>query len=431
METFDENQMKDAINVAILREDFPILKRKVNNAPLVYLDNAATTQKPRQVVESISEMYYTSNANVHRGTHELSMIATRHHEDAREAVRNFIHARDVSEIVFTRGTTESINLVARTYGDEFMREGDEIIVSVMEHHSNIVPWQQLAQRKGIKIKVIPINFNGELSMEKYEKLFTDRTRLVCVTHVSNVLGTINPVAKMAQIAHKYNVPILLDGAQAMAHMKVDVQAIDADFYAFSSHKMYGPTGVGVLYGKEKWLDRMPVYQGGGEMIERVTFEKTTYNKLPYKFEAGTPDYIGTAALAKAIAYIERIGIDHITAYEQKLTAFAYKCLNEIEGMQLYGHPENRAGIFSFTIHGIHSSDIGTMLDKMGFAVRVGHLCAQPLLQHLGQESMVRASLSFYNTTDEVGSLKDSLVAIQEMLNGFSHKPRKRLKNPME
>ncbi|MDR3119246.1 MAG: cysteine desulfurase [Mediterranea sp.] len=397
------------------RADFPILQREVYGKPLIYLDNAATTQKPRQVVEAIVDGYYSTNANVHRGVHFLSQQATELHEESRSAVRKFINARNSHEVIFTRGTTESINLLAHSFGEAFMREGDEVILSVMEHHSNIVPWQLLAARKKTGIKVIPVNSKGELQPDEYEKLFTlGRTKLVSVAHVSNVLGTINPVSEIIRIAHEHQVPVLLDGAQATPHLSVDVQELDVDFYAFSGHKMYGPTGVGVLYGKEEWLDRLPPYQGGGEMIEHVGFDRTTFNTLPFKFEAGTPDYIGTSALAKAIAYITTIGIDNIAVHERELTAYATRRLSAIDGLRIYGQSEQKSSVLSFLLGRIHPFDTGTLLDHLGIAVRTGHHCAQPLMQHLGIEGTVRASFALYNTTEEIDALAEALERIQKM-----------------
>ena len=358
-------------NISKIREDFPILSRTVYGKPLVYLDNGATTQKPRCVVESITDEYYSVNANVHRGVHFLSQQATNLHEASRETVRKFINARGTNEIVFTRGTTESINLVVSTFADSQMQAGDEVIVSVMEHHSNIVSWQLQAARKGIVLKVIPMNDRGELLLDEYEKLFSPRTRIVSVTHVSNVLGTINPVDKLIEIAHAHNVPVLIDGAQSIPHLPVDVQALDADFYVFSGHKVYGPTGIGVLYGKEDWLDRLPPYQGGGEMIKNVSFEKTTFNELPFKFEAGTPDYIGSTALAKALDYVSAIGMENIEAYEHELTEYAMQHLKEIPGMRIFGEAERKSSVISFLVGNIHHFDMGTLLDRLGIAVRTG------------------------------------------------------------
>lgn len=397
-----------------IREDFPILSRTVYNKPLVYLDNGATTQKPRCVVESITDEYYSVNANVHRGVHFLSQQATNLHEASRETVRRFINARSTSEIVFTRGTTESINLVAATFADSQMEEGDEVIVSVMEHHSNIVSWQLQAARKGIVLKVIPMNDKGELLIDEYEKLFSSRTRIVSVAHVSNVLGTVNPVKEIIKIAHAHGVPVLVDGAQSIPHLPVDVQDLDADFFVFSGHKVYGPTGIGVLYGKENWLDRLPPYQGGGEMIKNVSFEKTTFNELPFKFEAGTPDYIGSTALAKALDYVSAIGMDNIAAYEHELTDYAIARMKEIEGMCIFGEAEQRGGVISFLVGNIHHLDMGTLLDRLGIAVRTGHHCAEPLMRRLGIEGTVRASFGLYNTKAEVDALVAGIARVSRM-----------------
>ena len=401
-------------DVQKIREDFPILSRSVYNKPLIYLDNGATTQKPRQVVESITDEYYSVNANVHRGVHFLSQQATNLHEASRETVRKFINARSISEIVFTRGTTESINLVASTFADSQMREGDEVIVSVMEHHSNIVSWQLQAARKGIVLKVIPMNDRGELLLDEYEKLFSTRTRLVSVAHVSNVLGTINPVKEMIATAHAHGVPVLIDGAQSIPHMPIDVQDLDADFYVFSGHKVYGPTGIGVLYGKETWLDKLPPYQGGGEMIKNVSFEHTTFNELPFKFEAGTPDYIGSTALAKALDYVSAIGMDKIAAYEHELTVYAMNRLKEIPGMRIFGEAEHKGGVISFLVGNIHHFDMGTLLDRLGIAVRTGHHCAEPLMHRMGIEGTVRASLGLYNTKEEIDALAAGIERVSRM-----------------
>ncbi len=397
-----------------IREDFPILSRTVYNKPLVYLDNGATTQKPRCVVESITDEYYSVNSNVHRGVHFLSQQATNLHEASRETVRRFINARSTSEIVFTRGTTESINLVAATFADSQMKEGDEVIVSVMEHHSNIVSWQLQAARKGIVLKVIPMNDRGELLIDEYEKLFSSRTRIVSVAHVSNVLGTVNPVKEIIKIAHAHGVPVLVDGAQSIPHLPVDVKDLDADFFVFSGHKVYGPTGIGVLYGKENWLDRLPPYQGGGEMIKNVSFEKTTFNELPFKFEAGTPDYIGSTALAKALDYVSAIGMDNIAAYEHELTDYAIARMKEIEGMRIFGEAEQRGGVISFLVGNIHHLDMGTLLDRLGIAVRTGHHCAEPLMRRLGIEGTVRASFGLYNTKAEVDALVAGIARVSRM-----------------
>ena len=405
---------KTMYNVNDIRKDFPILSRTVYGKPLVYLDNGATTQKPRCVVESIADEYYSVNANVHRGVHFLSQQATDLHEASRETVRRFINARSTSEIIFTRGTTESINLVASTFADSQMKEGDEVIVSVMEHHSNIVSWQLQAARKGIVLRVIPMNDRGELLQDEYEKLFSPRTRLVSVAHVSNVLGTVNPVKEMIATAHAHGVPVLVDGAQSIPHMKVNVQDLDADFYVFSGHKVYGPTGIGVLYGKEAWLDRLPPYQGGGEMIRNVSFEKTTFNDLPFKFEAGTPDYIGSTALAKALDYVTAIGMDEIAAYEHELTAYAMQCLKEIPGMRIFGQAEQKSGVISFLVGNIHHFDMGTLLDRLGIAVRTGHHCAEPLMHRLGIEGTVRTSFGLYNTREEVDALVAGITRVSRM-----------------
>lgn len=397
-----------------IREDFPILSRTVYGEPLIYLDNGATTQKPRCVVESITDEYYSVNSNVHRGVHFLSQQATNLHEASRETVRKFINARSTSEIIFTRGTTESINLVASSFTDSQMQEGDEVIVSVMEHHSNIVSWQLQAARKGIKLKVIPMNDQGELLLDEYEKLFSPRTKLVSVAHVSNVLGTINPVKEITAIAHAHQVPVLIDGAQSIPHMKIDVQDIDADFYVFSGHKIYAPTGIGVLYGKENWLDKLPPYQGGGEMIQNVSFEKTTFNELPFKFEAGTPDYIGTTALAKALDYVSAIGMDNIAAHEHELTIYAMQRLKEIPGMRIFGEAKHKGGVISFLVGDIHHFDMGTLLDRLGIAVRTGHHCAEPLMHRLGIEGTVRASLGLYNTKEEIDALVAGIERVRKM-----------------
>lgn len=397
-----------------IRADFPILSREVYGRPLVYLDNAATTQKPRAVVEAIAEEYYSVNANVHRGVHFLSQQATTLHEDARERVRAFIGAKSVSEIVFTRGTTESLNLVATSFGETFLHEGDEVLLTVMEHHSDIVPWQLLRERLGIVIKVVPMNDAGELDLEAYERLFTSRTRLVCVAHVSNVLGTVNPIARMAEVAHAHGAYLLADGAQSVPHFKVDVQALGCDFLTFSGHKIYGPTGIGVLYGREALLEQMQPYQGGGEMIARVTFEKTTYERLPYKFEAGTPDYVGSHALAAAIDYVEGIGMDRITAHERELTKYAMARMADIPGMQLYGTAPDKDAVVAFNVKDIHPLDLGTLLDRLGIAIRTGHHCAQPLMARCGVEGMARASFALYNTKEEIDTFVAGLERVVKM-----------------
>lgn len=409
-----EQQTLVPYEVDRIRDDFPILSRTVYGKPLVYLDNGATTQKPRAVVEAITEEYYSVNANVHRGVHFLSQRATELHEASRETVRRFINARSTNEIVFTRGTTESINLLAYSYGEACLKAGDEVLLSTMEHHSNIVPWQLLQARKGIVLKVIPMNDRGELLLDAYRELFTERTRLVCVAHVSNVLGTVNPVKEMIRTAHSHGVPVLVDGAQSIPHMPVDVQELDADFYVFSGHKVYGPTGVGVLYGKEDWLDRLPPYQGGGEMIQHVSFERTTFNELPFKFEAGTPDYIGTTALARALDYVTALGMDRIAAHEHDLTTYAMERLRQVPGMRIFGEAAGKGSVISFLVGDIHHFDMGTLLDRLGIAVRTGHHCAQPLMQRLGIEGTVRASFGLYNTRQEVDALVDGVVRVSRM-----------------
>ena len=401
-------------DINTIRNDFPILGRKVYDRPLVYLDNAATTQKPRSAVEAITDEYYNVNANVHRGVHYLSQQATDLHEEAREKVRKFINARSASEIIFTRGTTESLNLVASSFCDEFMQEGDEVIVSVMEHHSNIVPWQLQAAKRGISIRVIPMTDEGELRLDEYERLFTERTKIVSVTHVSNVLGTVNPVDEIIRIAHEHGVPVMVDGAQSAPHFAVDVQAMDCDFFAFSGHKMYGPTGVGVLYGKEDWLDRLPPYQGGGEMIESVSFERTVFERLPFKFEAGTPDYVATHGLAKAIDYISAIGMDNIQKHEHELTEYAMRRLAEVEGLRVFGTSAHKDAVVSFLVGDIHHLDMGTLLDRLGIAVRTGHHCAQPLMLRLGIQGTVRASFALYNTKEEIDALVDGVKRVSRM-----------------
>lgn len=401
-------------DVTKIREDFPILSRKVYDRPLVYLDNGATTQKPLCVLDAMREEYLNVNANVHRGVHYLSQQATDLHEQAREKVRKFINAGSVNEIIFTRGTTESLNLVVSSFCDGFMSEGDEVIVSVMEHHSNIVPWQLQAARKGISLRVIPMNDKGELLLDEYEKLFTERTKIVSVTHVSNVLGTVNPVKEIVRIAHEHGVPVMVDGAQSTPHFAVDVQDIDCDFFAFSGHKMYGPTGVGVLYGKEDWLDRMPPYQGGGEMIESVSFEKTVFEHLPFKFEAGTPDYVATHGLATAIDYISSIGIDNISRHEQELTRYCMERMQEIDGIRLFGTANGKDAVVSFLVGDIHHLDMGTLLDRLGIAVRTGHHCAQPLMMRLGIQGTVRASFAMYNTKQEIDVLVEGIKRVSKM-----------------
>ncbi len=446
MDKIKYNQSKKETSPLPLREgwggSFPILEKVIyGKYPLVYLDNAATTQKPRCVVEAMTDEYYNVNANVHRGVHFLSQQATELHEQSRETVRRFLGARSTSEIVFTRGTTESINLVASCFGQAFMKEGDEVIISEMEHHSNIVSWQLVQARQGIRLRVVPITDDGLLRMDEYEKLFNERTRLVSLTHVSNVLGTVNPVRDIVRIAHDHGVPVLIDGAQSTPHMPVNVQELDCDFFAFSGHKIYGPTGIGVLYGKEEWLDRLPPYMGGGEMIKTVSFEHTTFNDLPYKFEAGTPDYVASTGLARALDYVTSIGLDAIEAHERDLTAYALRRMNEIEGMHIFGptDPVQHDAVISFLVETpsnspvkgedkgplplregrggssfIHHLDMGTLLDRLGIAIRTGHHCAEPLMHRLGIEGTCRASFALYNTRDDVDALVAGIRRVSQM-----------------
>ena len=396
------------------REDFPILSREVHGRPLVYLDNAATTQKPRAVLEAMDALYTTCNANVHRGIHTLSQEATALHEAARERVRSFLNARSTAEIVFTRGTTESLNLVASSFSQAFLREGDEVIVTVMEHHSNIVPWQLARERWGFTLRVVPMDDEGRLDLEAYAALLNERTRLVCCCQVSNVLGTVNPVREMARMAHDAGAYFLVDGAQSVPHLSVDVQELDCDFLTFSAHKLYGPTGVGVLYGKEALLEQLPPYQGGGEMIARVTFEHTTFERLPFKFEAGTPDYVGTHGLAAAIDYVEAVGLDRIAAHEEVLTRHAMARMAEIDQMQFYGTVPGKTSVVSFNVGQIHPMDLGTLLDRLGFAIRTGHHCAQPLMARCGVEGMARVSFALYNTEDEIDRFMEALQRVVRM-----------------
>lgn len=405
--------MKD-LDIHKIRADFPILSREVYGKPLVYFDNAATTQKPQCVMDKINEMYTTVNANVHRGVHFLSQAATDEHEASRRTVQEFINAASSNEIVFTRGATESINLVASSFCRNFCREGDEVVITAMEHHSNIVPWQLQCGYYGLKLKVVPINGQGELLLDELEKKITSHTRLIAVTHISNVLGTVNPIRQIVEIAHRHDIPVLIDAAQSMQHRKVDVREIDCDFLVFSSHKVYGPTGVGVLYGKEKWLDALPPYQGGGEMISSVSFQKTTFNSLPFKFEAGTPDFIGTAALASALQYVSSIGLENIDLYEHELLRYATEKLLTIPGLRILGNAADKSSVISFLVDGIHPYDMGTLLDKMGIAVRTGHHCAEPLMRELGVEGTVRASFAFYNTKEEIDLLISGIQRIVEM-----------------
>lgn len=402
------------LNIEDIRKEFPILDTKIYNKPLVYLDNAATTQKPKCVIDTISNVYSTINSNVHRGVHHLSQVATIAMEESRESVRNFIGAEHRHEIIFTRGTTESINLVAASFGNTFLKEGDEIVISTMEHHSNIVPWQLLQARTGVKLRVIPLVENCKLDMEAYKNMFNENTRLVSITHVSNVLGTTNPVKEIIDIAHSHNVPVLVDGAQSIPHKKINVQELDADFFVFSGHKVYGPTGVGVLYGKEKWLDAMHPYHGGGEMIKSVRFEKTTFNELPYKFEAGTPDYVGIIALGKALEWAKALGIENIAAHEHELTRYAIEQLKTIPDMRIFGEPDGAA--ISFLVGNIHPGDMGTILDRLGIAIRTGHHCAQPLIEHLGIPGTARASFAVYNTKEEIDIFIQGITRAVRMLS---------------
>lgn len=417
--------METGYNIQDVRADFPILAREVHGKPLVYLDNGATTQKPLCVLDAMRDEYLNVNANVHRGVHYLSVQATELHEQARETVRRFINARSVSEIVFTRGTTEGLNLVASTFGDEFLKLGDEVIVSTMEHHSNIVPWQLQAHKRGIKLRVIPMTDGGVLDLEAYKGLFNEKTRMVSVMHVSNVLGTVNPVKQMIAIAHEHDVPVMVDGAQSAPHFAIDVQDLDCDFFVFSGHKMYGPTGIGVLFGRESWLEKLPPYQGGGEMIEHVSFEKTTFERPPLKFEAGTPDYVATHGLAKAIEYMEHLGLDNIERHERELTRYALSQLRDIPGMHIYGHAADLLSdgqandmqgdaVISFNVGDIHHMDMGTLLDQLGIAVRTGHHCAQPLMDRLGVLGTVRASFALYNTREEVDVLVAGIRRVSKM-----------------
>ncbi len=401
-------------DISQIRKDFPILDQLVNGKPLIYFDNAATSHRPVQVIERMNEFSLRTNGNIHRATHTLANKTTEAFEASRETVRKYLNAAEVGEVIFTHGTTESINLVAFSFGEAFIGAGDEVIVTEMEHHANIVPWQMMCERKGAILKVLPFSNNGELQIELLDSLITEKTKILAVAHVSNTLGTVNPIAEIIAKAHLRKVPVLVDGAQSAPHFKIDVQALDCDFYAFSGHKMYGPTGIGVLYGKRKWLDQMPPFLGGGEMIDRVTFAKTTYNQLPYKFEAGTPDYVGAIGLAAAIQYVQ--GYDHqiLADYEHQLLIAATAKLKQIEGLKIYGEAQQKAGVICFNIDGIHPFDLGTLLDQLGIAVRTGRLCADPVMDHYNVENMVRVSFSFYNTMDEIETLYKALIRLKAM-----------------
>ena len=399
-----------------VRRDFPILREKVYGKPLIYLDNAATSQKPQFVIETLQKYYSLENANIHRGIHFLSERATQAYEDARAKVGGFLNAAESREIIFVRGTTEGINLVAQSYGRKFIGEEDEIILSAMEHHSNIVPWQILCEQVGARLRIIPMNDDGELLIDEYERLLSDKTKLVAVTHLSNALGTINPIKQIIQIAHRHGVPVLVDGAQAVPHLEVDVRDLDCDFYAFSGHKLYGPTGVGVLYGRASLLDAMPPYQGGGDMISSVTFEKTLYNVLPYKFEAGTPNIAGVIGLGAAIDYLSQVGLELVTAYERELLDYATETISTIAGVQIIGTAKEKAGVLSFVLDGVHAHDIGTILDREGIAIRTGHHCAMPVMQRFGVPATARASLAFYNTRQEVDALVGAIHNVQRMFS---------------
>lgn len=403
------------LDVERIREDFPILSREVNGQPLVYLDNAATTQKPRMVIDRLSSYYTNENANIHRGVHYLSQLATSEYEEARVKARRFINAAETHEIIFTRGATEGINLVAASYGRKFVHDGDEIIISAMEHHSNIVPWQLLCEQTGALLRVIPMNDDGELLIDEFVQLLNPRTKIVAVAHLSNALGTINPVKRIIEIAHSQDVPVLLDGAQAAPHLKVDVRDLDCDFYAFSGHKLCGPTGTGVLYGKSDWLNAMPPWQGGGDMIASVTFEKTTFNSLPNKFEAGTPHIAGAIGLGAAIDYLTGIGLDKIAAYERELLDYATETIGAIKGVKIIGTAREKASVLSFTVENIHPHDIGTILDQEGIAIRAGHHCAQPVMKRFGIPATARASFAFYNTREEIDALREGILRVIEVL----------------
>lgn len=402
------------IDVQSIRKDFPLLQQKTYNRPLVYFDNAATTQKPQSVIEITSEYYQKYNSNIHRGVHFLSEKMTEAYESARRTIKNYVNAQHQHEVIFTSGTTDSINLVAYTFGEKYVHQGDEVIVTMMEHHSNIVPWQMLCERKGATLKAIPFSFTGELDLIQFEKLITEKTRIIAINHVSNTLGTINPIERIIQIAHSHSIPVLIDGAQGIHHQIIDVQKLDCDFYAFSGHKIYGPTGIGVLYGKEKWLNEMPPFKGGGDMIKTVTIEKTTYNDLPFKFEAGTTNFIGAIGLGAAIKYLENIGRQNIIEYEDSLLKYANDKIGKVPDIRIYGTAVNKVGVISFLIGKIHHFDTGMMLDKMDIAVRTGNHCTQPIMKFFGIEGTVRASFSFYNTTEEIDYFIESLLKVKQL-----------------
>jgi cysteine desulfurase / selenocysteine lyase len=402
------------LDISKIRADFPILHQQVNGKPLIYLDNAATSQRPQQVIDRVNEFSLKINGNIHRATHYLANKTTEAFENSRETLRNFINAAETAEVIFTHGATESINLVAHSFGEAFINAGDEVIISEMEHHANIVPWQMMCARRGAKIVVLPFSDNGVLRIDLLDQLITDKTRILAVAHVSNSLGTVNPIAELIEIAHLRNIPVLVDGAQGAPHFKIDVQALNCDFYAFSGHKMYASTGIGVLYGKRKWLDQIPPFLGGGEMIDRVTFAKTTYNELPYKFEAGTPHYVGAIGFAAAIDYITNLDSSQIHKHECNLLSQATSLLKNIEGLTIYGEAPEKAGVLSFNIAGVHPFDLGTLLNQMGIAVRTGRLCADPVMDHFGVENMVRASFAFYNTSEEIEAFYTALVRLKAM-----------------
>lgn len=403
-----------SININKIRSDFPILDQQVYKKPLVYLDNGATTQKPKVVIDEVAKIYSQENANIHRGVHFLSEQLTQRYEDARKVVQEFIHAAHEHEIVFTSGTTESINTIAYSFGEKYIHEGDEIIISTLEHHANIVPWQMLCERKNASLKIIPINDKGELLLDEYEKLISSKTKIVALNHVSNAIGTINDVKKFIDIAHQKDIPVLIDGAQSIQHGKVDVQEMDCDFYVFSGHKIYGPNGIGVLYGKEKWLNELPPFMTGGEMIKNVTFEKTTFNELPFKFEAGTPNYVGAIGMAKAIEYIQQIGLEDIVLYEKELLEYATQKLKSVDGLKIIGTSAKKISVISFILENIHHYDAGMVIDKMGVAVRTGHHCAEPVMHRFNIEGTIRASFAFYNTKEEVDRLYEALMTVKQM-----------------